>query len=219
MASNNVTLSKMIQDNLASDSIMARYTPYSLRGAYEYKDVPYIEDESNASCRLCDQIICHTSDKGKVCRMLAEEHVHTFRHELRYFQLEQCQKLYVTSERARRMNMVATIMERVSLLKAVSFKNYMNDLALQYIYFALEDDKTNSPEEEERRRWKALTDQLALYSQYEYTEMEDDSYEEADFDDIDEDDNDDDDKDTDDDEDKDDDDEAEKEDSERERQK
>jgi hypothetical protein len=172
---------------MAHDSVIDRFAPYSLKGVYEYRSAPYMEyAKHNVKCLLCDQFICVVSNKDH--DDLLEEHVQSFRHKLRYVQLEEGQKLYVTSERTRRMNVIAELVRRINRLKSPPSKNHMNDLALQYIYFPLEEDKNNSPEEEERRRWKALTEQLDLYEQpetegndgEELVEMDDNDDEEED---------------------------------------
>jgi hypothetical protein len=135
-----MTISKMIQDNLAAEDIIERYAPYLLKGVHEVKDVPYINDNKHhVTCLLCEQTICHGSSKDKAS--LLEEHVQSFRHEFCYFQLEQCQKLFVTNERARRTNVIATIAYRINHLKSSPSKNHMNALALQYMFLPLAEDK------------------------------------------------------------------------------
>jgi hypothetical protein len=159
-----MTISKMIQDNLASKEIIEKYAPFLLKGVHEVRDVPYITVKQHVTaCLLCDQIICYGSSKDKA--RLLEEHVQSFRHEFCYFQLEQCQKIFVTSERARRTNVIATIAYRINHLKSSPSKNHMNELALQYMIFPLAEDQNGLPEEEGKRRWKALTEQLALYEE------------------------------------------------------
>ncbi len=87
---------------------------------HEYRDVRYIREEEHGglNCRLCDERISSKEDRVK----MLEKHVHSFRHELRYLQLEQGQKIYVAYERVRRTDELETLLERINNLNSASFK-------------------------------------------------------------------------------------------------
>jgi hypothetical protein len=159
----------IIQDHVAPQSIIDQYAPFPLKGMHEFKDVPYIITDmyNNVRCRLCEDYICFNS---------FQEHVATFRHRLRYLQLEQGRKLYLTNERNRRLGVISdTVVDRIQNLNSASAKSHLNDLAFQYIYSpnAMDMNNPSSNSMEERRRWLALDEQLALYEEAEKKDAED----------------------------------------------
>jgi hypothetical protein len=87
-----------------------------------------------AKKNLCDVSISN-DDREK----MLEKHVHSFRHELRYLQLEQGQKIYVADERVRRTNEIETL----------------NNMAVEYIYLPIGQNK--------HLKWENLCKQLAVY--------------------------------------------------------
>ncbi len=76
--------------------------------------------------------------------------MHSFRHELRYLQLEQGQKICVAYERIRRTDEIETLLERINNLNSASFK-----MAFEYIYLPVGQNKY--------LKWYHLEEQLAVY--------------------------------------------------------
>jgi hypothetical protein len=155
---------KLVEDHVAPQTIIDRFARYPLQGMHEFKDVPYMtEKDGNVQCLLCEDYIWFNSFK---------EHVTSFRHQLRYLQLEQGRKLYLTDERNGRFKVISdTFVDRIQKLSSASAQSHLNDLAFQCIYSPSAIDKDYS--KEKGRRWLTLKEQLALYEKEEKEDAED----------------------------------------------
>jgi hypothetical protein len=158
-----------IRVNFAPAAVIAKYTPYLLKGMHEYHGVEYMSEKGDYQmCNLCQTTLFNmkdtTTEKERVAAF--KEHVRTLCHETRYFQLWQGQKVYISNERTRRLQKSNAILNRISQLNSAPFKSHMNDLVVQFIDSPLGDYKA-PPGPEETRRWKVLTDQLASYEEAE----------------------------------------------------